>query len=251
MATDTEQTALCRVCWSRHVLVTDRTSADIICNSCGGIWGKWSPEHPGDMPPERSVYERINYFEAVLNNTLGYDTNRFAMNDLAVIRKANPGVATEDWNVGIVRATTRKLKMRKLTKSAGRMAHALRHGVQAPYPRLHHIERECMSGMFAYVAKCFERFKGDRKRKNLISYAFVVGKLLEEMGKGEQFQHLIVPIKTKGKMVYAERMWKMVEEGAPWKSTLRHGSNFLAADWLASTPPLRLPLGSIDDDKSP
>jgi hypothetical protein len=232
-------------------MVTDRASADILCKNCGSVWGKWNPEHPGDCPPERTIYERVNYFETVLDNTLGYDTNRFSMNDLAVMRRENPTVAPDAWNVGIVRSTTRRLKMSRLTKSAGRMAHALRFGVRCPYPRLHHIERECMSGMFRYAAKLFEEKKGNRTRKNLISYAFLVGKLLEEMGRGEDFRHLIVPIKTKSKLAFAENMWKMVEKKAPWKSSLRHADNRLGWDYVASIEPQRLPLRNNADGTSP
>lgn len=251
MSIDTEQTALCKNCWSRHTLVTDRTSADVLCNGCGAVWGKWNPEHPGDCPPERTVYERNNYFESVLDNTLGYDTNRFTMNDLAIVRRENPNVATEEWNVGIVRATTRRLKMKRLTKSAGRMAHALRFGIRCPYPRLHHIERECMRGMFGFVAKHFEENKGSKDRKNLISYAFIVGKLLEKMGRGEDFEHLVVPIKTKSKLAFAEDMWKKLEMRAPWNSSLRHRDNRVAWDYLASTAPARLPLESNFDGSFP
>jgi Poxvirus Late Transcription Factor VLTF3 like len=228
MAIDYLKTRMCRVCWECS-LVTDRGSADILCTNCGAIWGKWSPEHPGDLPPVRPAYERNNYFETVLDNTLGFDTPRFTMNDLAAVRRAAP--PADDWDVGRVRAATRKLRLKRITKAAGRMAHALRYGVDARYPRLHHVEREAMAAMFAHVTAVFERVKGNKGRKNLISYAFVIGKLLHAVGR-EEFDHLIVPIKTKSKRLHAERVWREVERDAPWLRKRKRDDNATCQEYV-------------------
>lgn len=228
MSVDANKTALCRECLTRR-LVTDHASADILCSECGAVWGKWSPEHAGDMDPERAFYKRASYFETVLANQLGFDCHTFTANEMAAVRRMRPGETA--WDVGKVRACTRKLKYKHLTRSAGRMAHALKFGVAAKYPRLHHLERAAMGKMFCHVAEVFDRIKSGT-RKNLVSYAFVVGKLLEEVGRLEDFEHLVVPIKTASKRRFAERVWAEAMLSAPWRNKVWRYDNVSVREFL-------------------
>lgn len=214
-----------------HDELVDRKSADIICVDCGSVNGKWNPEHPDNANNMPLSYVRHNYFDVVVNNVLGYDCRKVKMTEIARIRAEAP--TEREWDVTKVRSITRKLKLKNLTKSAGRIAHGLRFGIAAPYPRLHHVELECLQGMFAYVDTAFEAIL-TKGRKNLISYTFVIGKLLDVIGRLDDFKHLIVPIKTKSKLTYAEKVWKVVSERAPWNERMESQQrNFSCKEYMA------------------
>ena len=232
MSVDMEKTALCKACGARR-LVTDRGSADILCTECGSVWGKWSPEHCSDEAPVRAAYERRTYFTSVMDNQLGFDCRSFTHDELAAVKAVWPDVPPENWDVGKARAATRKLKLKHLTKSTGRIAHALKYGLKKPYPKLHHIERESICNMFNFVAEFFDTIK-TKQRKNLLSYGFIVGKLLEEVGRREDFEHVIVPIKTASKRAFAELVWKRAMKEAPWRNKAQRYDNMSAREYLDS-----------------
>lgn len=220
-------------------VVTDHGSADLVCTDCAQVVGKWSPEDPNNAIVRLPVYERNSYFDAVLNNIMGYDCKRFEARDLARIRRQAP--YEREWDVGKVRAITRRLKMRRLTKTAGRMAHALRFGISAAYPRLSHLECESMRNMFNYLQHKFEFMR--KTRKNLISYAYIVSKLLEEIDRHDDFEHLLVPIKTHSKKRYAEKVWAELVDGAPWRDKAWRKDNRKVQDVLGEEDHfIRLPL---------
>lgn len=206
---------------AKENIVTDHGSADLVCEECAQVVGKWSPEHPSNAVVLPPAYERGSYFDTVLGNVMGWDCKTFTARDLAHIRRHAP--QERDWDVGKVRAITRRLKMRTLTKSAGRMAHALKYGVDVPYPRLCHLEMESMRNMFMYIQHKFEFMR--KTRKNLISYAYIVGKLLEEIGRRGDFEHLLVPIKTRSKKRYAEKVWEELAKDAPWRNKVWREDN--------------------------
>jgi hypothetical protein len=209
----------CQSCGAERLL-TDTRSADIVCCDCGTVCGKWSPEDAHDKTPWwDGRYFRKSYFHTVMGVVLGHEGKTVSKAQLEAIGafvKADPKL---DVNAQGVRTAMYRLKLTKLYKSTPAVVHLLRTGGATRFPRLTHYELEALENMFDEASGLFDRVAW-RGRKNIISYNYVIMKLLGLIGRGADFQHFVVPIKTKSKLVFADKVWAEVDAAATWRSDL-------------------------------
>lgn len=193
--------------------VKDTKSADIICTRCGTVCGKWSPEYCDGPPDPDSVYVRKVYFKNVLRAALGMD-GPCVPHALLHRLRVHLGVRALHATANDVRALMRKLRITGMFKAVPQIVHALRDD-GTPFPTLTHVEKDSLGKMFDVVQEIFFQFR-TRGRKNLISYHYLLEKLLKLIRRYDDFAPYLGVIRTPSKQRFADAMWEKVSAEARW-----------------------------------
>lgn len=216
-----QRSLMCEACNERKVLVHEE--ATCVCPNCGistpyQIFDTNSVPHDDTPFVCDFTYKRENHLSELLNQFTG-KSQRLPDEVLDKMRAElkKHKIDPKNLNAKVVREHLKRLKLSKHYDQAHNISEIL--GGQ-PAPKLSPALLEKVRVMFKQIQEPFERAKervaGAKGRKNMLSYKFCIGKILQLLGQDE-LSEMVPTLKSRDKLMLAESVWFHICEILQWE----------------------------------
>lgn len=209
----------CNYCGSMNMFL-HMNDGFACCNDCSCMeYLIVDHERPSYKDPPREVsyfaYKRINHFNECLSQIQGKETTEIPdeVYDaiLMEIKKQRINNIAE-LSVEKVREILKKLDLNKYYEHAPHIKHKL-NGL--PIPHLEPELEEKLRTMFKMIQQPFLKHMPPN-RKNFLSYAYVLHKLIQLLGKDEYLPNFSL-LKSREKLHQQDQIWKKICEELRWQ----------------------------------
>lgn len=207
----------CRSCGSKTGLVIDETTSALICNECGMethmplLQSRPSYKMTRTRRPTQTQYKRENHFNDWLTQIQAKESITVPEK---VYDKLNEELAKRRhkcFTPQTIRSLMRKLGLNKYYEHIPRIIHRL-HGTKPP--NIDQQTEERLRIMFKMIQDPFDRHSPNR-RKNFLSYAFVLRKFVGLLGLHE-LQASFPLLKSRAKLYQQDQVWCKICKDLNW-----------------------------------
>jgi hypothetical protein len=205
-----DDTKLCRTC--NVYMEYNKRESHVACSLCGSAvaYQEYSVGdiiHQGYSPPPSYLYQRVNHFKAWILRTQAKESKCVDPEILQlVVRELQKERITD---MGSVKYTKIKDILKRL-----RLNDYYDHCVQITCiitgkdpPRMTEMQEQTLMKLFERIEGPFERIVRGEPRQNMLSYAFVIHKLLQIQSWDEFIPYFSLPV-SQDKIQYQDAIWK-------------------------------------------
>lgn len=226
----------CDYCASRTLVHID-DEARAGCETCGAMqsiqlhyempWMMKGPqaggvstqaEAPGAQVVSKHVYDRLSHFRAILHNIQGRCQGKLCEKMMATLADRLAGTPPAMVTHTLVQTMLKSMKQGKYVPQATRIAYILSDKTcVAPDIPAHVVDMMCMD--FSLVCIHYDAWINSHtasKRKNFMSYPFILAKLLARHNMDNLLPFVSV-IKSDARRGEQVKLWNIVCEGTGWK----------------------------------
>ena len=175
-------------------------------------------EAPGAQIVAKHVYDRLSHFRAILHNMQGRGQGKLCEKMMNSLSDRLVGTPPELVTQTLVQTMLKSMKQGKYVPQTARIAYILSNKTcVAPDIPAHVVDMMCMD--FSLVCIQYDAWinsNTESKRKNFMSYPFILAKLLarHNMGKCIPF---VSTIKSDTRRAEQDKLWSIVCEGTGWQ----------------------------------
>lgn len=220
--TRVEQDETCKTC--NKPMVLNSRESDLVCTGCGLV-RSFMDMSTNTLTYDQQVqshtfsnyfaYKRLNHFLECLNALQAKENTEIPTEVLEAVRaefKKARVTKRGDIKPSRVHDFLRKLKLTKYYEHRYSICNAL-NGV--PAPRLPQCLEDKLKHMFGEIQEPFEKWCPP-KRKNFLSYDYVLFKFCELLGEDEYLEYFSL-LKSSDKLYVQDSIWKNICKELKWE----------------------------------